>query len=307
MSFAFNEPTATHPTPAVEDGSTVEEKVDDAGTGSGNPGTGITDEGNNPDAGNSSDTRGDDTDGESPPETGAEAEAPPEENQPQSDTPEVSYYFGGEEVSVEVDPTHREAFSAKGLDIDALAAELYSKDGGFKLSDESYQKCCEAFGKFAIDAFISGLKAQNEGTVNSWKQAAEVRAKADEDRFSSLAATIGGDSGWSRLEEYALATLTDEELAGFNEVMSSGNQYLQQFALRELEGRRKGAQGDDSVTLIEGKASLAGNEDSAPLNARDYIKATAELGNKFPHDKAGYAKAQAQLDARRRAGLASGL
>lgn len=305
MSFSFTEPTSTHPTAEptpVEEVTTKEETTDvtDTNTGTAGADAGQPGDGNGEGA---QDAGGEDAGGDG-------AEGTPEGHQPEQTDPkepeDVSYFFGGEEVSIEVDPSHREAFEAKGLDIDALAAELYRQDGDFTLTPESYQKCCDAFGKFAIDALISGLKAQNEGAINGWKQEAEAKVKADADRFESLSKDIGGEEGWSRLEEFALATLSDDELAAFNEVMASGNQYLQQYAVRELEGRRKGAQGDDEVKLIEGNASHTGN-DNAPLNARDYIKATAELGSKFPHDKVGYAKAQAALDARRRAGQAAGL
>lgn len=299
MSFSFTEPTATHPTEEVV--VTTEETIN-------GPTDSPSDSGTDPVATDTpdevvpptEDPGGDDPDGKGPTE---ETATPTEEAPPV----EAEYYFGDELVSIEVQPDHREAFEAKGLDIDALAAELYSKDGGFALSKESYDKCCEAFGKFAIDAFISGLKAQNEQAVAGWKHEAEARVRADEERFSGLCADLGGEEGWNRLEEYALTTLTDDELAGFNEVMASGNQYLQKYAVKELEGRRKATHGDDAVALIEGNATPAGSSDTAPLNARDYIKATAELGSKYQHDKVGYAKAQAALDARRRAGLASGL
>lgn len=308
MSFSFTEPTATHPTTETtveETQTTVEETINDTSTDS-NGDSGDADKPGDGDKQGDENTGGDDPDGEGKTEEEPEEEVPPGDKSEQ-DSSEVSYFFGGEEVSIEVDSEHREAFEAKGLDIDKLAAELYAKEGEFKLSDESYKACCDAFGKFAIDALISGLKAQNEQAISGWKHEAEARIKADEDRFTGLCADIGGAEGWGRLEEFALETFSDDELTAFNEVMASGNQYLQQYAVRELEGRRKGAQGDDSVKLIEGNATPAGNSDTAPLNARDYIKATAELGSKFPHDKAGYAKAQAALDARRRAGQSAGL
>jgi hypothetical protein len=297
MSFSFNEPSSTHPTaettvetPNVPDVTVVPDVVP--------PVESITEpEASAPSTG---DPGGTDTPGVVPPSETTPATT--------TETPEpVSYYFGGEEVSIDVDASHREAFEAKGLDIDALAGELYSKEGGFQLSSESYQKCCDAFGKFAIDAFIGGLKSQNEATVSGWKNELESRERADTERYTNLSSTIGGDEGWSRLEEYALATLSDDELKGFNEVMGSGNQYLQEFAIRELEGRRKGAQGDDSVELIEGDASRGASEGGGPLSGADYIREIASLGQKYPNDKAGYAKAQEALTARRRAGMSSGI
>ncbi|MGL6086622.1 MAG: hypothetical protein ACRC29_11985, partial [Enterobacterales bacterium] len=211
MSFSFTEPTSTHPTEEVTTEevtttTTTEETTDVTNADTDTTGT----DANQPGDGNGEGTEdaGREADGSDG------AEGAPEGDQPKPDVPkedagEVEFYFGGEKVDIEVDPSHREAFEAKGLDIDALAAELYRKDGEFKLTDESYQKCCDAFGKFAIDALISGLKAQNEATASKWKHEAEARVKADEDRFNSLAESVGGTDGWNRLEEYALETLTD--------------------------------------------------------------------------------------------------
>ena len=300
MGFSFNEPTTTHPdTAEVVEQTEVETDVNATDTPDVDAGT----RGPTGEESKSDEDAGGEADGGDVPE-GTEQDS---EVDPKVEQGEVSYFYGDEAVSIEVDASHREAFAEKGLDIDALAAELYKEGGNFTLSEESLNKCYEAFGKFSIDAFLSGLKAQNEAAVQGWKTEAEARIKADEDRFNSLAADVGGVEGWGRLETFALETLSDEELKGFNEVMQSGNQYLQQYALRDLETKRKAAQGDDEVKLIEGRPSASGDGESGPLNARDYIKATAELGGKFPHDKAGYAKAQAQLDARRRAGHAAGL
>lgn len=301
MAFEFNEPSATV-APLEGELLPKEESINE-------PGSNSTDEpSSQPDVvpGSEDGTVVPDTGGETPPEEPKPEEAPGDQPKP-TDTPEeVEYYFGDDQVGMEIDPGHREAFAEKGLDIDKLAAELYAKDGGFKLSDESYKACCDAFGKFAMDAFLGGLKAQAEGAIRDWKDSQVAAEKADAELFTSIAADIGGEDGWNRLEGYAQETLTDEEFKAFNEVMASGNQYLQRYAVRELEARRKQAQGDDSVTLIEGNVSRT-DTDNGPLNAKDYIRATAELGSKFPHDKVGYSKAQAALDARRRAGQAAGL
>lgn len=300
MSFSFTETTTTQP--AAEEETTVGEQEN----------TDATVDNDSDDGGDSSQQENSqEGDPEGDPD-GADGQQDPDQDAAPSkegtqDNVEVSYHFGGEEVSIEVDASHREAFEAKGLDIDALAAELYRADGDFTLSEESMNKCYEAFGKFAIDAFIQGLKAQNEATIAGWKAEVEAATRADTERFETLSKEIGGEQGWTQLEAFALETLTDEELAAFNEVMASGNMYLQQYALKDLEARRHSVQGDTEVKMIQGDNVSHGDADSGPMNARDYIMATAALGSKFPNDKAGYARAQAALDARRRAGQAAGL
>lgn len=216
-----------------------------------------------------------------------------------------SFYWGDEQVEITIDDEVDVAMKEKGLDAMAIAKELYAKDGGFNLSDETKEKLYAAFGKFSVDAYLSGLKAQNEMFILNGQRDAEKAEQANAERYTQVAKEIGGDEGWSRLEAFALETLSDDELAAFNEVMTSGSQYLQAYAVRELESRRTKAQGDDKVTLIPGNAATESGK--GPLNRQDYLAEISKLSQTYRGDKEGYAKASAALDARRRAGMAAGL
>lgn len=220
-------------------------------------------------------------------------------------TGEVEYYWGGEAVEIEVADDVQAALSEKGLDAKAIAAELYAKGGEFKLSDETKQKLYDAFGKFSVDAYLSGVKAQNEMYMLNSQRDMEKAEQANTERYQAVAQEIGGDEGWNRLEAYALSALSDAELTAFNEVMNSGNQYLQAYAVRELESRRLKAEGDDKVSLIPGSAP-AGAE-GGPMTRQEYMAEMVKLGATYRHDKEGHARAQAALDARRRAGMAKGI
>lgn len=229
---------------------------------------------------------------------------PAGEPAPTDDTP-AEFYWGGESVDIEITDDVNDALKEKGLDAMAIAKELYAKDGEFSLSDETKQKLYDAFGKFSVDAYLSGLKAQNEMFIMNNQRDAEKAEQANAERYSTISKEIGGDEGWSKLEEFALSTLSDDELEAFNAVMNSGNQYLQAYAVRELESRRNKTQGDDSVSLIPGNAATA--TEGGPLSRQDYYAEMAKLGQTYKHDKAGAASAQAVLDARRRAGMAKGI
>lgn len=221
-------------------------------------------------------------------------------------TEEVNeFYWGDSQVEIEISDDVSAALQEKGLDAMAIAKELYAKEGGFTLSEETRQKLNEAFGKFSVDAYLSGLKAQNEMFLISSQRDAEKAEQANAERYTQVAKEIGGDEGWQRLESFALEALSDEELAAFNEVMGSGNQYLQAYAVRELESRRNADQGDDKVTLISGNA--AGAQGGGPITRQEYYAEMAQLSEKYRGDKAGHAQAQAALDARRRAGQAKGI
>lgn len=220
---------------------------------------------------------------------------------------DVRFFFGEQEVEIEIPEDVSTALKEKGIDAMQVAKELYGEGGKFELKEETKQKLYDAFGKFAVDAYLNGLKASNEAfLIKSEAQAKEAEA-ADAQRFTDIASEVGGEEGWSRLEEWALETLSDEELTAFNAVMASGNQYLQQYAVRELEGRRKQAQGDDKPALIEPSAPAKANEENGPLTRDQYVQAIATLSQKYGNDRKAMAEAQAKLDARRRAGMSRGI
>lgn len=298
MSFSFNAPestgsetTTTETTNVTGDNPIVETTTDTpAVDGADVPGNVDSESTENP-GGEPTGTEGDKPEGEQ-----SETEVPAEE---------PTFFFGDTQVEIDIPQDVADSLSEKGIDAAAVAAELYSKEGKFELSAETKQKLYDAFGKFSVDAYLNGLKAQNEGWVNNQAKQQEELERQTVERFTHVSKECGGEEGWSRLESFALETLGDDELKAFNAVMASGNQYLQQYAVRELEGRRKAAQGDDSVTLIEPTAT-ASDSSNAPLSAAAYIKAISEL-SRFGHDRAGRAEAERQLDARRRAGMAKGL
>lgn len=300
MAFSFTEPTTTHPTSDAAPEETQEATTDvTTDTDTVDTNTDVqSDTGDN----DARDAGGEDPKGETQEGEGKEEDKPAESPQE-----EVSYFFGGEEVTIEVPQEVEEELKAKGLDAYAIAAELYAKDGDFSLSEETKQKLYDAFGKFAVDAYLSGLKAQNEAFMLRSENEAKEREAADVQRFTDISKECGGEEGWNRLEEWALESLSDDELTAFNAVMQSGNQYLQMYAVRELEARRKAAQGDDEVTLVQPSAPAVDASDNSPLSAQEYIREISQLSQRFGRDRKAAAEAQAKLDARRRAGMAKGL
>lgn len=301
MAFSFTEPTTTHPTSDAAPGET-QEATTDVTTDTDTVDTNADVQGDTGDT-DAGDAGGEDPKGETPEGEGKEEDKPTESSQEE----EVSYFFGGEEVTIEVPQDVEEELKAKGLDAHAIAAELYAKDGDFSLSEETKQKLYDAFGKFAVDAYLSGLKAQNEAFMLRSENEAKEREAADVQRFTNISKECGGEEGWNRLEEWALESLSDDELTAFNTVMQSGNQYLQMYAVRELEARRKAAQGDDEVTLVQPSAPAVDASDNSPLSAQEYIREISQLSQRFGRDRKAAAEAQAKLDARRRAGMAKGL
>lgn len=303
MAFSFNEPTTTHPSTENVENVTTEERKDDV------PADNPADAGTDVQSGNDNqapENAGGEASGADAGEGNGEPNGEPKPDDSAS-VAEGEFYFGGEAVTIEIPSDVDAALKEKGLDANAIVSELYAKDGDFSLSEETKSKLYEAFGKFAVDAYLSGLKAQNEGFMLRHETAAREAEAANAQRFTDIASTVGGEEGWSKLEGWALENLSDDELTAFNAVMESGNMYLQQYAVRELEGRRKAAMGDDNPNLIEPSATATATEDNSPLSRDQYIREIAQLGSKFGRDRKALAEAQAKLDARRRAGMAKGI
>lgn len=302
MSFAFNEPTSTHPTPSENTNVTPDDPTTaDVVT---NPADVVPPVGTNTVPSNT----GAET-VEVP--TGGEGDDKPDD-QPKPDdttaTPEtVEYYFGEDAVTIDIPQDVTDALAEHGLDAVAIANELYSKGGEFTLSAETKEKLDKIYGKFAVDSYLAGLKAQNEGFLHQQQRDAEATEKANTERFDVVAKEAGGAKGWANLERFALETLPDDELAAFNAVMESGNQYLQMYAVRELEARRKAAQGDDKVNLVDATSTAGADNDNAPMSGQDYVRAIAMLGKTYGNDRVARAAAEKALDARRTAGMELGL
>lgn len=306
MSFSFTEPSTTHPTTEEGPVETKEVTTDAATTdATADAGTAVQDD--NAGAQPTEDTGGEASGqpSEKGDNGGENGESKPDDTA--TDTEEVQYFFGEHEVTIDIPQDVTDSLKEKGIDAKQVAKELYAKGGKFELSDATKQKLYDAFGKFAVDAYLSGLKAQNEVFFLKEANAAKELEAANTQRFSDVSKEIGGEEGWSRLEAWALETLSDDELTAFNAVMESGNQYLQQYAVRELESRRKAAQGDDRPSLIEPSAPAKANEENGPLTRDQYVQAIATLSQKYGNDRKAMAEAQAKLDARRRAGMARGI
>lgn len=301
MSFTFNEPTSTHPnTTEQAPDATPDVTTTDVTTDTADAVPPVVD----------SEVP---TDAEPTPDSpdGGEGDSDPD-GEPKPDDAEATQevgelYFGDQAVEIDIPQDVTDALKEHGLDAVAIANELYAKGGDFKLSPETKEKLDGIYGKFAVDSYLAGLKAQNEGFLHQSQRDAEAAERANTERFDVVSKEVGGAEGWAGMERFALETLSDDELTAFNAVMESGNQYLQMYAVRELESRRKAAQGDDKVTLVDATSAGSSDNDNAPMSGADYVRAIAQLGHKYGNDRVARANAERALDARRTAGMKAGL
>lgn len=218
---------------------------------------------------------------------------------------EPELYWGDTPVDVEVPDDLRSELSEKGIDVDKAVAELYAKDGDFNLSDETRAAAEAAYGKSAVSAFLNSLKSQNE--AQSFKnevtakeaKAAEEQAKAWSDEL------VGGEESWDAMAEWVSAdeSISDDEIASFNEAVQSSNKYIQELAIRDMHRRYTEANGDGDPVLVDGD-SASRSSMGGPMTSADYMSEIARIDS-LPHSERGPATAAA--DARRQAGINKGI
>lgn len=233
---------------------------------------------------------------------------------PTEPTEAPTLVYDGVEVEISVDPELNEMFTGKGLNANDVANELYSGDE-FGLSDETKGKLYEAFGKFAVDSYLNGLKAQNDNRMREIKETENARSAASEAAWKEALEITGGDEGYAAMEAWADANFTDQEYAEYNEIMEGNNWTMQRLALQDLAQRSKAGNGDapsslhpnqvnnsmtgNSLELIEMQGNDSrGGSDNTPLTNQQYNALYLKTDDPA---------ALAQLDARRRAGIAKGI
>lgn len=239
----------------------------------------------------------------------------PEEGLPDGgsqDKPEEvakEYYFNGEAVEVEVPDDIKASFEEKGIDVDSVVSELFSKDGDFSLSEDTRTKLDEAFGKSLVDAYLNLYKGQNKMAMAELAQKAKAEKEQLESNTKSFNELIGGDEGWESMSIWAGDNLSDKELASFNAVMALPPEHFeaQRMVTEALKSRYTAAIKDgqsDTIKLItdEGENSdPAGDGLPSTLTKQQFQQLMkSEKYNKDPE----YAH---RIDSIRRASYAKGL
>lgn len=239
---------------------------------------------------------------EEPEKTEGEA---PEKDSADTETGDSEYFFNGEQVQIEVPEDLKGTLSDAGVDVDKVVGELYGKDSDFTLSDETRAPLDEKYGKPVVDTFLSALKNQNESMLKGAKEAEEAAAEANKAAAEWSNELVGGEETWTAMETWAADNLGDEQIESFNKAMQSGDKWIQELAIKDLHSKFQNDEGDQTAELISGD-SPGGESSGEPLSRDAYIAemTSPEFSKLKGNDKA---KAQQQLDARRRAGLKRGL
>lgn len=223
----------------------------------------------------------------------------------EQDTAEAgTYYFEGQEVSIEVPDELKSTLDEVGVNTDKVIEELYGKDSDFTLSEETRKPLDEKYGKPVVDTFLNALKSQNESLLKGAADAKEAATKADQEAKEWSDEVVGGEENWTALEEWAGENLDEAQIESFNKAMQSGDKWLQELAIKDLHSKYTNSEGDTSASLISGDS--ASDTSGGPLSKEDYLSemTSPSFRELKGNDKV---KAQAQLDARRRAGMKKGI
>lgn len=212
------------------------------------------------------------------------------------DTPAVEFEYMYKGVAVEITntPEMETAFTEKGLDINAINKELYSKDG---LSEESRTKLDEAFGKMSVDMYLQGLEKSNEATfatsaIESDKIAEKMQGicnKASGDRFDDVM-------------KWANDNLNAEDYKAYETVINGDNETSMRLAVEDLT-RRSGAVSLEAPSVaVKSNLLEATNTEKATqtggISGREYREA---------HTSGEYAKNNSLWDGRRQQGINEGI
>lgn len=213
-------------------------------------------------------------------------------------------FFEGEQVSVTVPDDLKGQLEDSGVDVNKAVNELFAKDSNFSLSAETRAPLDEKYGKAVVDSYLSAIKQQNQATMRNNAQAVKDAETANKEASEWSDELVGGAENWAALEEWAGANLEDSQIESFNRAMDSGDKWMQELAIRELNNSMNKAEGDTNVELISGQ--LSSNTEGSALSSQEYLRGmtSGEFMKLTGSDKA---KAQESLDARRRAGIAKGI
>jgi len=221
------------------------------------------------------------------------------------DSGEADFYFNGQQVQVEVPEDLKGNLDAAGVNVDSVLKELYGKDSDFTLSDDTRAPLDEKYGKVVVDTFLNAMKSQNEGILKGATEAQNAASEADKQAVEWSNEVVGGEENWNSLESWATENLDEGEITSFNKAMSSGDKWMQELAIKALNGKMQSAEGDTTVNLVSGD-SASDTGSGSGLSGQDYIN---EMTSSAFRALKGHEKvnAQKQLDARRRTGMKRGL
>jgi len=188
-----------------------------------------------------------------------------------------------------------------GIDISAVASELYASED-FSLSDETKDSLYDKFGKWQVDSYLAGIKAQNDNTLSAHKSQVEEFTAASQKAWDATLEVMGGEDRWDDMADYAQRNLPPDEVEEFNNVMEHGSMRMQQLMIKDMyakfEVAGKPVLSADSVVLDLEEGDNGKGDVITALTKAEYLAL-------FPTGE--YHKDPAKYDKLRQAGINKGI
>tara|TARA_R110000851_G_scaffold317339_1_gene480804 strand:+ start:29941 stop:30894 length:954 start_codon:yes stop_codon:yes gene_type:complete len=206
--------------------------------------------------------------------------------------------YKGVPVTVTNTPEMVESFKEKGLDIDAVNAELYSKDG---ITEETRNSLNEAFGKVSVDMYLEGLTSKNDAMVTAHN---DSQAKADASMDAITLEATGGK--FDEVMKWANDNLDDKQYASYAEIINGTNEFQVKLALKDLTAQS----GIQSNTLDQPAVAPRVVDSVLSADVVTKSKASGEISSveyRAAHTSGEYKKNMNDWDRRRQAGIDAGI
>ena len=143
------------------------------------------------------------------------------------------------EETTEEETTEEETVDNPALDlINEASSEFYSNDN--QLSPETIEKFSQLDSKDLISAYLESIK-------NAPQQESEVDlAQKDIDRITQ---SVGGESEYKKVTEWAAANLNQSEISSFDKVVSTGDPNVIELAVAGLKAKYDNSNGYEGRML----------------------------------------------------------
>ena len=104
---------------------------------------------------------------------------------------------------------------------------------------------------------------------------------------------VGGEEAFTKIAQWAVTTLSQEEQAAYNSVLATNDPNLISFAVQGLKARYDAANGSDPEVVISGAVS-SGNDGKSRY--KSWAEATAAMGDpRYTNDPAYRASGEEKL------------
>lgn len=253
----------------------------------------------------SEDGESEDSDSASDDDSSSDSDAELEGSEEEGESDESEYFFGEQQVHVEVPDEIASALKEAGVDQKELLGQLFKKDGDFSLDEATRTKLEDKFGKLMVDGYLNMYKGINSQTLEKVSSDKEAQAATEAQEGKAYSEAVGGEEGLLLMEDYIIKNFDESQIAAYNAVMENGDHASQMLIISQTKQLQamadKLVNGDKSVSLI-GEKDANNNGVSSPLD-KGYLT-NAEYNSMMNDDKYWTDKAYMnKVDAARMAGF----